>query len=134
MGGGIAQALASAGYPVHLWDVGETQLSKGVDGIRKRLDRQVEKGRLPREKADGIFARLRPTSRLEELSSRRLGDRGGGGKIGGEAGVVHPPRRGDKGRSGASNQHLFPFGHLHRLRSPAAGEDAGASFFRIRLR
>lgn len=69
MGGGIAQALASAGYPVHLWDVGETQLSKGVDGIRKRLDRQVEKGRLPREKADGIFARLRPTSRLEELSS-----------------------------------------------------------------
>lgn len=69
MGAGIAQVLASAGYPVHLWDIGEQPLARGVDGILKRLNRQVEKGRLSQEEADGTFARVRTTSRLEELAS-----------------------------------------------------------------
>lgn len=69
MGAGIAQVLASAGYTVHLWDIGEEPLTKGVEGIRKRLNRQVEKGRLSREEVEKSFARIQPTSRLEELSS-----------------------------------------------------------------
>lgn len=69
MGAGIALVLASAGYVVHLWDVGEQTLAQGVDGILKRLNRQVEKGRLSQEEADETWARCRPTPRLEELAA-----------------------------------------------------------------
>ncbi|PTX63325.1 3-hydroxyacyl-CoA dehydrogenase-like protein [Melghirimyces profundicolus] len=66
MGAGIAQVLASAGYDVRLWDLSEEPLNGGVDRIRKRLNRQVEKGRLNRKEADRIFSRIRPTTRMDE--------------------------------------------------------------------
>jgi 3-hydroxybutyryl-CoA dehydrogenase len=46
MGAGIAQVFALHGHEVLLSDVDEVRIRRGIDGIAKRLDRDVEKGRL----------------------------------------------------------------------------------------
>lgn len=46
MGNGIAHAFAQIGYHVHLVDISEAALEKGMATISKNLDRQVGKGTL----------------------------------------------------------------------------------------
>jgi 3-hydroxybutyryl-CoA dehydrogenase len=46
MGAGIAQVFAMHGHEVLLNDVDETRIKRGIDGIAKRLERDVEKGRM----------------------------------------------------------------------------------------
>lgn len=44
MGNGIAHTFAQMGYTVHLVDISEEALTKGLATISKNLDRQVSKG------------------------------------------------------------------------------------------
>lgn len=44
MGNGIAHTFAQFGYKVHLIDISESALAKGLETISKNLDRQVNKG------------------------------------------------------------------------------------------
>jgi 3-hydroxybutyryl-CoA dehydrogenase len=44
MGNGIAHTFALSGYTVHLVDISEERLNKGMATISKNLDRQVSKG------------------------------------------------------------------------------------------
>ena len=46
MGAGIAQVFAAQGHEVLLNDLDETRIKRGIDGIAKRLQREVDKGRL----------------------------------------------------------------------------------------
>jgi 3-hydroxybutyryl-CoA dehydrogenase len=46
MGAGIAQVFAANGHEVLLNDVDEIRIARGVDGIAKRLQRDVDKGRM----------------------------------------------------------------------------------------
>jgi 3-hydroxybutyryl-CoA dehydrogenase len=46
MGAGIAQIFAMHGHEVLLNDVDEVRIKRGIDGIAKRLERDVEKGRM----------------------------------------------------------------------------------------
>jgi 3-hydroxybutyryl-CoA dehydrogenase len=46
MGNGIAQVLAAKGHEVLLNDVDEARIRHGVDAIEKRLNRDVEKGKI----------------------------------------------------------------------------------------
>ena len=46
MGAGIAQVAATAGYEVVLRDVTNEALERGLEGIRRSLDRFVAKERL----------------------------------------------------------------------------------------
>lgn len=68
MGAGIAQVAAAAGHPVILYDVSATALQKGLAGIRRVLDRSVDKGRLSAEAAGAIGARIATTSDLAALA------------------------------------------------------------------
>ena len=43
MGEGIAQTVASSGYPVMLYDVSQQQLQIAIENIAKRLERSVKK-------------------------------------------------------------------------------------------
>lgn len=67
MGAGIAQVAATHGCDVVLVDVNPSVLQKGLEGIRKNLDRSVEKGKLPAERRDSIIARIRSASSIEEI-------------------------------------------------------------------
>jgi 3-hydroxybutyryl-CoA dehydrogenase len=58
MGSGIAQVAAQAGLAVHLADVDETALGKGLETIEKNLSRSVEKGRISQEEMDEALARI----------------------------------------------------------------------------
>jgi 3-hydroxybutyryl-CoA dehydrogenase len=58
MGSGIAQVAAQAGLAVHLADVDETALGKGLEMIEKNLSRSVEKERISQEEMDEALARI----------------------------------------------------------------------------
>jgi 3-hydroxybutyryl-CoA dehydrogenase len=58
MGGGIAQVAAQAGLAVHLTDVNEGALQKGVETIKKNLARSVEKERMSRDEMQETMRRI----------------------------------------------------------------------------
>jgi 3-hydroxybutyryl-CoA dehydrogenase len=67
MGRGIAQVLAASGWAVLLLDVEEAVLQTALRKIREGLAKAVEKGGLTAAQADATMARIRPTSRLEQI-------------------------------------------------------------------
>lgn len=68
MGSGIAQVASQAGFDVLLHDVSEAAIARGLDGLRKGLDRIVERGKLTREQRDAICSRIYATPRFESLA------------------------------------------------------------------
>lgn len=58
MGAGIAQVFAASGYQVSLYDIDQKNTQKGIEGIDKRLKKQVEKGSLSAKEYEGIMERL----------------------------------------------------------------------------
>jgi 3-hydroxybutyryl-CoA dehydrogenase len=58
MGSGIAQVAAQAGLAVHLADVDEAALRKGLETMEKNLSRSVEKERISREEMGEALARI----------------------------------------------------------------------------
>ncbi|HEX9894771.1 MAG TPA: 3-hydroxyacyl-CoA dehydrogenase NAD-binding domain-containing protein [Gemmatimonadales bacterium] len=59
MGSGIAQVAAAAGHPVVLGDLSEAALARALAGIKKALDREVEKARRTPAEVDAIMGRIR---------------------------------------------------------------------------
>ena len=60
MGSGIAQVAAQAGLAVHLTDVNEGALQKGVETIKKNLARSVEKERMSQDEMEETMERIEP--------------------------------------------------------------------------
>ena len=58
MGSGIAQVTAQAGLAVHLTDVNEEVLEKGVEIIKKNLTRSVEKERISQDEMEETMKRI----------------------------------------------------------------------------
>lgn len=67
MGSGIAQVAAQAGHNVVLYDTRKEAVEKALAGLRKVLDRLVEKGKLTADQASDIHGRISPASDLNEL-------------------------------------------------------------------
>jgi 3-hydroxybutyryl-CoA dehydrogenase len=72
MGSGIAQTAAQAGLDVTVREVDQDLLDKGLGRIRKFLDGGVAKGKIAREDADAILARIHGTTDLEALAESNL--------------------------------------------------------------
>ncbi|MCM3760037.1 3-hydroxybutyryl-CoA dehydrogenase [Alkalihalobacillus oceani] len=68
MGAGIAQVHAQAGFAVVLHDMDNASLSRGMEGIRRNISRQVEKGRLTAEEMEAILARITPSTDLKQAA------------------------------------------------------------------
>lgn len=58
MGAGVAQVAAQGGWTVLLSDVSEDVVRKSIDGIRKNLDRLVEKNKLASDARDACSSRI----------------------------------------------------------------------------
>lgn len=69
MGAGIAQVAATSGFQVTLLEVNEEALQKGLGGIEKSLHRMVEKGSIAAASKDETMARLRGTTKLDDLAA-----------------------------------------------------------------
>ncbi|WP_217195669.1 3-hydroxyacyl-CoA dehydrogenase [Streptomyces buecherae] len=72
MGQGIAQVALVAGHPVRLFDALPGRAAQAADAIGARLDRLVDKGKLPAAQRDAARARLLPADGLAELSDAAL--------------------------------------------------------------
>lgn len=72
MGSGIAQMFAENGFVTRLWDVNPVLTHKGVEAIRKRMAKSVDKGSLSAQAAEESMARLRPAADLAELADAKL--------------------------------------------------------------
>lgn len=68
MGGGIAQVAAASGLNVLVMDVNDAALQKGIAVIEKNLSKSVEKGKLSAAEKDATLARLKTTTKLEDLA------------------------------------------------------------------
>ena len=66
MGAGIAQTAIVAGFDTTLYDIEDGILDKAQAQIKKRIDRQVEKGRLDGLQAADALNRLATTSDLDD--------------------------------------------------------------------
>lgn len=69
MGGGIAQVCASHGYDVSVLEVNQQLLDQGLAGIKRRLARDVERGRLSQEDCDSTLDRLAGSTDIQDLSA-----------------------------------------------------------------
>ncbi|MFD0782605.1 3-hydroxyacyl-CoA dehydrogenase family protein [Micromonospora azadirachtae] len=65
MGSGIAQVAAQAGWQVTLRDLDDAATKRGVDGIRKSLEKFAEKGKIEASEVDATLGRITPTTHLE---------------------------------------------------------------------
>jgi 3-hydroxybutyryl-CoA dehydrogenase len=72
MGGGIAQVMARAGFPVTVVEASPALLDRGLAAIRRNLDGLVDRGRLEAAERDAAWGRLRGTVRLEDLADADL--------------------------------------------------------------
>jgi 3-hydroxybutyryl-CoA dehydrogenase len=68
MGSGIAQVAAQAGHPTVLFDTRQEAVDKAMAGLKRTLDKLVEKGKLPAEAAAGILGRITPATALKDLA------------------------------------------------------------------
>jgi len=68
MGSGIAQVCAQGGREVTVIEVSEEYLNKGLGGIKKQLDKMVERGKLNGDDRDGVVARLHGSTELEDAA------------------------------------------------------------------
>ncbi len=72
MGNGIAQTFATAGAEVVLIDVLEPALKKGLGAIEKSLGKFAEKGKLTAADAQAAFARIKPSTTLQDAKTAEL--------------------------------------------------------------
>ena len=72
MGSGIAQVTATAGYDVAVYEVDQAALERGMAGIRKSLDKFVEKNAASAADRDATLKRLKTTTNLEDLKESDL--------------------------------------------------------------
>ena len=69
MGSGIALVLLQAGFTVYLVDVSKTSLDKGMAFLQGTIHSYVKRKRMTAEKGKQLLASLKPTQRMEDLSS-----------------------------------------------------------------
>lgn len=72
MGAGIAQICAAHGYRVRVTESEPELLEEGLATIKHRLGRQVERGRLSRERHDRTLARLKGVETLAGFADSDL--------------------------------------------------------------
>lgn len=68
MGQGIAQVVATAGFPVILCDVSEEAVNQGFEKIKKQLEKDIAKGKKNQETVDRIIGNIKTTCNYHELT------------------------------------------------------------------
>jgi enoyl-CoA hydratase/3-hydroxyacyl-CoA dehydrogenase len=72
MGAGIAQKMATEGFPVVLVDLDEDRVRRGVDSIRRTLEQGVERKIFRAEEAQAILGRIHGTTDWSDLDRADL--------------------------------------------------------------
>ena len=68
MGSGIAQVCAQSGYEVVVSESNEDLLDKGLESIKRFLDKGVEKGKISVEEKDATLGRINRSTDISDFS------------------------------------------------------------------
>ncbi|OGQ09425.1 MAG: 3-hydroxybutyryl-CoA dehydrogenase [Deltaproteobacteria bacterium RIFCSPLOWO2_12_FULL_43_16] len=68
MGSGISQVTALSGFEVIMMDVKDAFLQRGIENIKRGLDKMLEKGKITSEDKEKTLARIRTTTGLEDMA------------------------------------------------------------------
>jgi len=66
MGSGIAQVSAEAGYEVSMRDIEDRFVQGGLNIIKKNYERAISKGKMTKEQADALLAKVKGTLDMAE--------------------------------------------------------------------
>lgn len=69
MGSGIVQALAAAGLGVIMIDADERAVDRAIRRIRKSVGKRVERGKMPRQRADEMIQRISVAQNWQDIAS-----------------------------------------------------------------
>jgi len=69
MGNGIAHVFAKSGYSVVLLDIEQRFVDRGLDTIKKNLEREVSKAKLTAEQRDHALANIRGVTDRQQLAT-----------------------------------------------------------------
>jgi len=72
MGGGIAQVCAVHGYEVSVLDVDDERVTRGVDTIRARMERDVARNRMTQDTCERAMRRLHGTTTYDDLAACQI--------------------------------------------------------------
>ncbi|MEW8049388.1 MAG: 3-hydroxybutyryl-CoA dehydrogenase [Candidatus Thiodiazotropha sp.] len=72
MGSGIAQVFAAAGFSVLMHDIDDTSLQRGMNTIRKSLDRLLNKERITEQDKNETLTNIQVTTQLEQMEDADL--------------------------------------------------------------
>src|SRR5277367_3289577 len=67
MGNGIAHVFARSGYEVVLCEVEQRFLDRGLEAIRRNLEREVAKGKVTAAEAEAALKAIRGTLQAQDL-------------------------------------------------------------------
>lgn len=71
MGHGIAQAAAFSGFSVTLYDIDQQMLDRAISVVKANIDTHfVAKGKMSRQEADAVMARIRTGTDLPEAAAQ----------------------------------------------------------------
>ena len=70
MGHGIAQVLAQAGHTVHLHDISEDLIRKGLKGIDGGLERLVKKEKMTADQKAAVMGRIHAAPSIEDAAKQ----------------------------------------------------------------
>jgi len=68
MGSGIAQKMATEGFDVLLVDLDDEKVARGIGTVERTLKDGVERKLFTADRAHAILARIRPTTRFDDLA------------------------------------------------------------------
>jgi 3-hydroxybutyryl-CoA dehydrogenase len=66
MGSGIAEVCARGNYKVYMTDLTNELVSKGLEKVKRSLDRALEKGKITKENVEATLSNIRATTDLRE--------------------------------------------------------------------
>jgi len=66
MGNGIAHTFAQTGFNVHLVDISEQALQKGISTITTNLDRMISKGSITEEDKNSTLSRIKTFTQIKD--------------------------------------------------------------------
>ena len=68
MGSGISHVMALSGFEVVMMDIKNEFVHRGIENIKKGLDKMLEKGKIIPEKKERALARILTTTKLEDMA------------------------------------------------------------------
>ncbi len=69
MGSGIAQSFAESGHEVVLRDIEEKFVERGLEAIKKSLEKSVQKQKITEEEKNNVLRRIKPTTDINLAKS-----------------------------------------------------------------